>query len=45
MFKDDVFKKNLNLLLEKWELERTYDNGKKKVYKFYKSNTASQFRF
>lgn len=42
-----MYLKKKNLLLEKWELERTYrdDNGKKKVYKFYKSNTASQFRF
>lgn len=33
-----MYLKKLNLLLEKWELERTYrdDNGKKKVYKFYK---------
>lgn len=33
-----MYLKKINLSLEKWELERIYDNGKKKVYKFYKLN-------
>lgn len=40
-----MYLKKIKFAVREWELERTYDNGKKKVYKFYKSNTASQFRF